>query len=392
MHNKKKAVFGGIGLAGLLLLSTLLGACGDNAAARDAFPTPVTNPAASQIVAPASPGPIADGKVNFPLDEAPHNDITEWWYYTGHLTTTDGSLYGFEYVIFQGVRSGYPVGYASHFAITDLNKQNFKFDQKISFSPKAVQFGGTTGFDLALDTWTMQGLNGTDHLKAATTDKSYAIDLTATDLKGPVLHGSGLFSYGAAGSSYYYSRPQMSVSGTLMVDGQAKTIKDGITWFDHQWGNFIPLAGGWDWFSLQLQDNSQVMVYYLRDADNKLVDLFGTYVPPCATTCQPANDQVAKSVDLQRSDFVIQPAGQWTSPTNGGVYPSGWDIQIKSANVPALSLKISPLLANQELTTTASTGVIYWEGACQVSGTKDGQPLNGQAYVELTGYAKSSKS
>src|SRR5690348_10519153 len=107
----------GFFLAGLLLSAILLVACGD--ATREAFPSPAPNPAAGQIqVMPI--GSVPGATVKFPQDEAPHNNLMEWWYYTGHLTTGDGSKYGFEYVIFQANRSNFPPGYVSHFAITDL--------------------------------------------------------------------------------------------------------------------------------------------------------------------------------------------------------------------------------------------------------------------------------
>lgn len=379
------------GLASLLLTALLLSACGDNGVGREAFPTPSPNPQAGQIQADA-PGPIAGAVVNFPQDEAPHNDLTEWWYYTGHLTTTDGSNYGFEYVIFQANRSNLPTGYVSHFAITDLNKRSFKYDQVILAAPQKVVTGGTAGFKLAAGNWTMQGLGGTDQLKAVMQDKTYGIDLTLQDQKGPVLHGTGEFSYGAAGFSYYYSRPRMKVSGQLQVDGQAKTVQEGTAWFDHQWGNFITLAGGWDWFSLHLSDNSELMVYYLRDDQNKVLDVFGTYIPNCAAPCETQTNKPVKVVELKREDFDITQTGTWTSPATGGVYPAGWNLKVKAQGMPALDLNLKPALANQELDTTRTTGVVYWEGACVVTGTRDSQPLTGQAYVELTGYAKSKNA
>ncbi len=29
----------------------------------------------------------------------------------------------------------------------------------------------------------------------------------------------------------------------------------------------------------------------------------------------------------------------------------------------------------------------YWEGACRVEGKRNGRPITGRAYVEMTGYA-----
>jgi predicted secreted hydrolase len=369
----------------MIILALSLAACGEQA--KEAFPTPTNNPTAGQIVAP-SPGPVKDAKLIFPDDEAPHNNLTEWWYYTGHINTTDGGKYGFEYVIFQGIRGNFPVGYVSHFAVTDMTKNQFKYDQKITANAQKVEFGGKNGFNLAVGDWTMRGVSGREKLKAAMTDGTYAIDLNLTDSKGIVLHGTGKFSYGAAGFSYYYSRPRISLSGTMSVDGQIKQIKDGVAWFDHQWGDFIPLAGGWDWFSVHLEDNSELMVYYLRDDQNNLVDLFGSYVPACEPNCNPFGDKPIKSVDLQKADFNITATDKWTSAKTGGVYPSGWNVKVKAQGVPALDLNITPVQRDQELDTRRTTSVIYWEGACDVTGTKDGKPIKGQSYVELTGYAK----
>lgn len=371
----------------MLLSSLLLAACGDSTPP-EAFPTPVPNTKADQIVSTFPPGPIPNAKLNFPQDEAPHNNITEWWYYTGHITTVSGKEYGFEYVIFQGIRADFPPGYVSHFAITDLNKKSFKYDQRLNIPARKTVFGGDKGFDLALNDWTIQGYDGTDKLKATMNDKSYSFDVTLKDLKGIVLHGGGLFSYGAGGFSYYYSRPRMSVEGTFSADGQTEQIKDGVAWFDHQWGDFIPIAGGWDWFSVHLDDKSEVMVYYLRDDKNNVVDVFGSYSPACVGTCTPSSKPI-QSVDLRQANFKIEPTAQWKSPSTGGVYPSGWNITIQAEKVPLLQLHIKPSLQDQELNTRPTTGVIYWEGACEVSGTKDGQPISGKSYVELTGYARS---
>lgn len=381
----KKFVPVSLVLVGLVLLTLMMAACGDGPSAKEAFPAPK---ASADPIPAGTPGPVPGAKLTFPQDEAPHNSITEWWYYTGHLNTTDGGKYGFEYVIFQGIRANFPPGYVSHFAVTDLNKKSFKYDQRIVASQKEVNFGGKNGFALAVGDWTMQGVAGTDRLKATMQDGSFGLDMTVKDTKGLVLHGGGLFSYGPAGSSYYYSRPRMTPSGTLTVEGQAKTIKDGVAWFDHQWGEFVPLAGGWDWFSLHLDDNTELMLYFLRDDNNKIVDAFGSYALACNGNCNPASSTPAKSVDMRLNDFTITPTAQWTSPATGGVYPSGWNIEVKAQGVPNLKLSVKPVIPEQELDTRRTTGVIYWEGACDVSGTKDGQPLTGQSYVELTGYIK----
>ncbi|MBL8039282.1 MAG: lipocalin family protein, partial [Nitrospira sp.] len=56
-----------------------------------------------------------------------------------------------------------------------------------------------------------------------------------------------------------------------------------------------------------------------------------------------------------------------------------------------LMLDVVPLLADQELRTSRSSRVSYWEGAVAVTGTKQSRPIKGQGYVELTGYAERLK-
>jgi predicted secreted hydrolase len=327
--------------------------------------------------------------LKFPEDEAPHDVITEWWYYTGRLKTADGSQYGIEYVIFQGIRASFPVAYASHFAVSDTRKTSFKYDQRLSISQN-WKAGGLDGFNLKVTApdqpdWTMRGVNGTDNLKAVMADNSYAIDITVKDVKGISLHGGGQFSYGPAGSSYYYSRTRMEPSGSITVGGVTKQVTGGSIWFDKQWGNFLPLAGGWDWFSTQLDDGSELMFYNLRDKNNNLIQIFGTYIPACGNNCTP--NKPLKSYDIDVSDISMVANGSWKSPISGITWPSGWTITVKEKpGIPAMTLTYKPVMPDQELDTRKTTAVIYWEGDTEVNGTKDGKPVSGHGYVELTGY------
>ncbi|MEI6045488.1 MAG: lipocalin family protein [Chloroflexota bacterium] len=372
-----------------LVITGLLGACGSDSATKEAFPTPVTNPKAGEIVLTTA-GPVPGTVVKFPEDEAPHNNLTEWWYYTGHIITTDGQRYGFEYVTFQALRSILPPLYAAHFAITDPNHKVFKVEQTTRVGDKLTS-GGSAGFDLMTSLGTMRGLNGVDYLKATMKKETgqYAIDFVVQETQGVALHGGGQFTYGPGGNSYYYSRPRMTPTGTITVDGQTKTVKEGVVWFDHQWGDFIPMGGGWDWFSTQLDDGTSLMLYQLRDDQGKLLQVFGSYIPFCQESCQ--SNKPLKVVDLGLDNIVITPTSQWVSPQTGTTYPSTWNVKIKAnpqKAIPELELNYKPTMPNQELDTRASTATIYWEGDTIIAGTKNGKPINGSGYVELTGYSK----
>lgn len=361
-------------LALLTCIALLLAGCG--------VPGTISSSSRLSRVASHAPTPTLP-PVRFPQDEAPHHDLTEWWYYTGHLHGQDAQgrkhEYGFELVFFQTLRGQFQPFYAAHFAVSDITGGAFHYDQRADFVPPSAipPTGSTSGFHVTLADWSAQGLNGRDQLTASMPD--FAINLALTGQKPAVLHGgNGIITYGPAGFSYYYSRPLMAVSGTLTDHGSPVAVT-GQAWMDHQWGNFVSLAGsGWDWYSIQLDNNTEYMLYVIRDQHKHPISVFGTRVAPNGA-----------ATDVPASAIQTQSLTTWTSPHTVGVYPSGWRVSLPA---DAVALTLTPQLLDQELVTSASTGVAYWEGAVSIAGTAAGRPVSGLGYVELTGYAAAASS
>lgn len=347
-------------LAPLLAFVLVAAACAPaSPPSKTAWPGPFSVP---------SPSTVAPAPVAFPRDEGPHDFLTEWWYYTGRLRTADGREFGFQTVIFQSRRDAFPPFFAAHVAITDQSRSAFTYDQRTG--PASV--GAGPGFSFQLGDWSWQGLEGNDRVAASTGD--YAFSLTLTGVKPPVLHNGGFIDFGAAGSTYYYSRTRLAVSGTLIDRGQPVTVT-GEAWFDHQWGNFLGNAtGGWDWFSAQLDDGSEFTLSILRAAGQAVVGGYGTYVDPRGNSTTIAFDSMQ-----------VQALDRWRSPTTGVLYPSTW---LVSLPMRQLRLVFTPVLANQELDTRTSTGNIYWEGAVSITSADSAGRVVGKGYVELTGYDK----
>jgi putative drug exporter of the RND superfamily len=342
---------------------------------------PALTPAPS---VPADPQPIA-----LPRDDGPHDRLTEWWYYTGHLRADDGRRFGFEFVVFRAERGGFPVTWASHLAITDESGNAFHYAQRTEFGPQVDLGASGPGFNLALTDpagtapWAMAGANGTDRLAArltpseATTAGSPAglgLSLVLGATKAPALHNKiGWIDFGAGGSSYYYSRTAMDARGSITIEGTTLSVT-GTAWFDHQWGDFIAVGGGgWDWFAVNLADGTDVTLSLVRNSDGTYPLVYGTLVAPDGTTR-----------NLPRAAFTVEVARRWTSPTTGADYPAGWRVTIPGEK---LVIDLRPTVADQELDTRPTTGVVYWEGSQRVAAMRDGRPLGGEGYVELTGYA-----
>ena len=339
----------------LAMAGLILGAC--------------THPDVAGLPPAPAPTPVAYPPVTFPKDEAPHTDLSEWWYYTGHLEAEDGRRWGFQFVTFQALRGTLPPFYVAHFAVTDRQRGQFRYGEQGAQGAQPQPAEG--GFALDAGGWQMSGRLGQDQLRAALPE--YAIDLRATTDRPPVLHGGGLVTFGPAGDSYYYSRTRMDVTGTLIDHGEPVAVR-GHAWFDKQWGNFLVMGGGWDWFSIQLDDGSDVMLNLIRDDRNVVQLAYGTYVEPSG-----------QFRHLDASEFEVTPLGSWTSPRSGGTYPMGWRACLRE---PDLDVVVQPVLQDQELDTRRSTNIIYWEGDQDVTGTRAGQPVRGQGYVEMVGYAR----
>jgi predicted secreted hydrolase len=347
-------------------------------------------------VAATDPAPIV-----LPRDDGPHDRLTEWWYYTGHLHDAGGDRFGFEFVVFRAERGSFPTSWVSHLAITEESGRRFFYSQRLEVGPRVDRSprggdGEPVGFDLSLtgadssrpDTfgrpaWSMSGADGHDRVSASLAPDEAAVagapgglglDLRLDATKPPVLHDrNGWIDFGPAGSSYYYSRTALDASGSLTLDGRTLTV-DGSAWFDHQWGDFISVGGGgWDWFAVNLADGTDLTLSLVRDSDGTYPLIYGTVVAP---------DGGVRHLD--RDTFTVDVSRRWVSPATGAAYPAGWTIRIPGED---LVIDLQPTIADQELDTRATTGVVYWEGSQVVRASRGGISLGGAGYVELTGYA-----
>jgi predicted secreted hydrolase len=319
-------------------------------------------------------------KLKFPEDFYYKKDYrVQWWYFTGHLYDHAGREFGYELTFFvinvqdrhYKSRFGVDRVYISHFAVSDVNGNKFNF----SDNEDAGAYGFAGADDKRLKLWVagnrLEGTVGRMHLKAA--GKDDGIDLELVPVKPLVLNGEEGYSRKSEGSpliaSYYFSYTDLNTTGTLKIGDKIYLVK-GKSWFDREISTrrLGEEKAGWDWFAVQLDDKRELMLYQLRNRDGS-IDRYssGTFVYPDG-----------KYRPLSKEDFSVRVLAHYRSDKTGARYPSDWQIEVPSEK---LTLRIIPLIRDQEVLAYNSTGNYYWEGACKVEGD-----ARGRAYVEMTGY------
>jgi predicted secreted hydrolase len=320
----------------------------------------------------------------FPKDHGPHPGFrNEWWYITGNLDGPDGQRFGFEITIFRFSLTPAPPEpdsdwrtnqvYIAHLAVTDADAGRFYVAERISRGALGLAGARAEPFSVWIDDWKIASETEGSPWRVRAADEEIALDLELTPLRQPVLNGNrGLSrkSPSADNASYYYSITRLRTEGALTIAGDEYRVS-GLSWLDREWSTSALARDqvGWDWFALQLSDGTDLMLYNIRKTD-------GTADENSSGTL---STEAGAAFALKQNDLEILIDSTWDSP-QGGTYPSGWTVRIPEQK---LELNVVPVISDQELFTT----VRYWEGAVDVAGIRDGKPISGRGYVELTGYA-----
>ncbi|MCS7061878.1 MAG: lipocalin-like domain-containing protein [Anaerolineae bacterium] len=341
---------------------------------------------------------LAPRSFTFPADHGPHpNYQTEWWYYTGNVQDQLGRAFGYQFTIFRRALTAEPITRASslatnqlyfaHFALTDINGQQHVAGEKFSRGAGGLAGACARGSDTPcpdgisfhafIEDWSVIALDEIgDVVRIRAAHENHQLDLTLRSIKPIVLHGDRGHSPKSSepgNASFYYSFTRLQTEGQLRFDGTSFAVS-GLSWMDHEWSTSALGANavGWDWFSIQLDDQRELMLFQIRNAD-------GTLEPASTATFVEANGQ---TIHLTGNDFRLEPQAHWRSPHSGGEYPVRWRIHIPSRQI---DLTVEARAADQEM----NVSIVYWEGAISVSGAIQGRPVRGHGYLEMTGYAES---
>ncbi|HYL90445.1 MAG TPA: lipocalin-like domain-containing protein [Burkholderiales bacterium] len=293
----------------------------------------------------------------FPRDHGAHPDYrSEWWYVTGWL---DGRI-GFQVTFFRArpeEQSDNPSRFNprqilfAHAAIADPKVGHLVHDQLAARAGLSLAGMQTERTGVWIDDWSL--LQEGDSYRTKVAAREFDFSLTLTTTGKPVLQGENGFSRKGGRpeeASYYYSQPQLAVSGSA----NGKQVS-GTAWLDHEWSSayLAPEAAGWDWCGINFFNGQSLMAFQMRAKAG------GIYYAPRGVS--------------------LRPLRTWKSPRTGVEYPVSMQVN---------DLRLEPLMDDQELDARASVGTIYWEGAVRAF---RGKEEVGRGYLELTGYWKPMK-
>jgi predicted secreted hydrolase len=314
----------------------------------------------------------------FPRDYGPHPSFqTEWWYYTGNLQDKGGRHFGYQLTIFRRALGTEKLQgpskwrsnqvYFGHFAVTDVQEERFYSFERFSRGALGLAGAQADPYRVWLEDWQIFK-DGKQYVLLAEED-TIALKLRLTLNKPTVFQGDqGLSqkSQDEGNASYYYAQTRLSSEGVIQVGSEALEVS-GSSWLDREWSTSAFKRGesGWDWFAIQLEDQREVMLYHIRyEAGGISPYSSGSYI-----------DAAGHKTHLRHGDYTIHVMDTWQSPHTGSVFPSAWKISIPAYN---LDLLVTPYINDQEHRHSFN----YWEGAVEVQSST----VNGQGYVELTGY------
>ena len=352
--------------------------------------------AAGEAEAAGEAGRVLPGYAyEFPRDHFAHPAFdSEWWYYTGNLFTAGGRHFGFELTFFRRAReieaaepSAWDLDqvWLAHFTITDTREERFVVDERVNRSGP-----GIAGADLGKrriwnGNWSIGWRPGEEHRPTqvlTAMNREAILRLTLTPRKPVVIHGRDGVSRKVADDpqavSHYFSFTRLAAAGTVSIGGDEFAVT-GLAWMDHEFFSDYPLKDkvGWDWMSIQFEDGADLMLFGLRDASDG-------YGPDTTGTLVEAD---GGSRRIGWGGVRLRPGRRWRSEATGAEYPVEWEVAIPELG---LRLDVRPRIDGQEAHTEGGLLPVYWEGAVLVSGEREGRPVSGVGYLEMTGYVERS--
>ncbi len=296
--------------------------------------------------------------IHLPDDEGAHPDsLVEWWYLNTTLMGSDGCEYGVMAAYFS---PGLRIIVVSDICRRRLHQEVSGSTPRFSTGPLNLVWGGR-------DRW--QRIDGdSPSYRLNARGRDIEVELTMESRKPPLLAGGDGLVRWSGGTSYYYSLTNLKTSGSVTVAGRTIDV-EGTGWMDHQWMANLGRRG-WDWFAIQLDGDTEVLVWQIVNADHSIESRDMMVMYPDGST-------------YHSRDPRIDRAETWTSPGTGVEYGVAWRIREDGRGI---NLEVKARYAEQEIRMfelMPEAAYQFWEGNTVISGRLDGREVSGTGHAEI---------
>ena len=313
--------------------------------------------------------PYGPAQVHLPKDEGAHPESAmEWWYLNATVSDNEGHQYTVMLAYFNKASLRPPLRIIS---IADLDAGVFHQDvptirELMEASPEYAEGQLDLRWD-DYDRWYRTDEDSYRYsLQARGDNIGFKFDLAQE--KNPfTVGGDGLVEW-TKGNAHYYSLTRLQVNGQIEIQGKTIDV-EGIGWMDHQWMEDFD-EKGWRWFSIQLDDDTDIICWNILNTDNS--------VQSRDLTMMFADGSIYHTTDLE-----LEATDFWVSPDTKETYGMTWKLREPGHDV---DLEIKARFPQQEIILLKEVPQIawqIWEGGTTVSGQIGGSPISGIGYAEL---------
>ena len=319
---------------------------------------------------------------SFPQDHGPHPEFkNEWWYFTGNLADESGRRFGYQVTFFRiGLAADGAARtsrwatrrvWMAHVALSDIRAGEHHARERLVRGALGLAGATTEPLRAWVEDWSLSREADSEPWRLEIETDAFSLDLELNALRPPVLQGDRGLSRKSAepgNASYYYSIPRLETRGELSVEDRGYRVQ-GLSWLDREWSTSAlgPEQAGWDWFSMQLDDGTDIMYYRLRRKD-------GRPDPHSRGSVQLPD---GTRVDLLPEEVELRPL-KWWENRDGRRYPIVWEFRAMRLR---RTIRVQALIPDQQM----DLSVRYWEGAVELLDARDSGHL-GYGYLEMTGY------
>ncbi|PIU22209.1 MAG: hypothetical protein COT14_02260 [Candidatus Diapherotrites archaeon CG08_land_8_20_14_0_20_30_16] len=305
--------------------------------------------------------------IHYPKDEIKHRDTAEWWYFNGFLQSKIGQ-FAYMHTLFRiDLRNAeylkllplhkkiFNDFYFAHSMLLNLKTNELKTEIKYHVTPTKESFKQDLLF-FEYDNCELLEKPIFNYFL-----KNSFVELNLHNKKKPLLENKKGIIKNNKYYTYYYSLTNLHTVGAIKWKNKLIKVK-GKSWHDHQWMNNMQPDVKWDWFSVQLNNNEEMVVNRMKSSNENNWIIYATMIDK-------------KQKQKTTHNIIFKP--QKTIKLKRMEYPIYWIIELPDWKI---KLDIKAMHKSQQMDYKL---LKYWEGPTKIICTQNKKKIKGLGFLEM---------